>query len=265
MMPTINGVAIELYDGEGKKLEIEPDGHVGKLEAGTARLVLKVAPGSDNVHVFLTDGTGKVQLKKNETPASRIGEVGRMFRLNIPIVPLGDGSYAYTKYPYNVIRLLDVGSGGAFAIWEISLISQHGEFFLVANKTTESKVLHRDSGMVCPALDFAPHVRGYVCQQYAERRSELASAEDTPETVMVDEFQPYMGRVLWWSTPQGFGAILTLQGEARVHWTQVRRLAGKRAYLIAGEVVKFVDLKAPHQSGRPTRFTLEAVGVTPIF
>jgi hypothetical protein len=184
---------------------------------------------------------------------------------------------AHTEYPNNSIRILQFGEKGKVTIWEISIVSQAGNFFLAVS-SFDVRVYTAQGGR-------ALHIQGFSkpWREMSDFIMAVARAEYDPATLLplscYTEAQkenskglaPHTGRVLWWSMAQGFGSIVinNHHGEsvmARVHWQnldqQLVRKDSRLAHLVAGEIVSYTALNEPENTkGRGTTFQVEAVGV----
>lgn len=265
-MEKISGVniAVKVDDIE---LTVEDDGYIGNIPSGIQVFVqVEVKPGAD-IYGFDVDGTKNVKLKKDWAPYFLENCDGRLYSMQVHTKRSEDG-FACTWYPQNHMRLLELDrSTGGFKIWEIALISQGGDFFLTTQQTYEARCFRKEDKVVCPRFEAWTQLVAFLGELFAENAENLAPvSEYEPERELnAEQFLPSQGRVLWWNSAQGVGAIITPEGAARVHWTQVSGRP-RLSYLVKGEVVKYEELVAPRQTNpnRQTRFQKEVRVVTPL-
>ena len=246
-----------VVDGEEKT--IDEDGYAGKLSLGNRAMLTVHAPlRFIGIHV---DQPKDVSLKPDRSDS----ESERYYETKIFIDRAADGTPC-TKYNRgNNMRLLHVGDDDKLALIEVALISQGGLFF-VTKAIGHQFCCFNDDGVVrCPYFETPPHRWPQMVELLAE--SFENSVGDLPS---ITEYQSddglvlngcgdREGRVLWWSPAQGFGAIKTPAGIARVHWTQIIT-SSRLARLQQNSTVEFAGLIAL-ASGNGTSFGFEAYGV----
>ncbi len=252
----------------GQRLLPKRDGYLGQLAPG--RLTLVATTSDNNTYPFVVNGPKEITLlNSDEAPH---------YQIKMTIASTQDG-VCHTKYPANNLRLLRIGLSGKIQIWEIAAISQHGEFFLTAQCTYQTRC-YRDNGRIrCPKFEEGPK----KWPQLQELLGELLAPE-IAQLPQISKYRPAKlapnglgltpntGRVLWYNAAQGLGAILTPSGVARVHWTQIVQ-RGRRRYLRKGKLISYsslVSLLIPKaQPGpyaklpRPTSFKWEVLSVKP--
>lgn len=253
-MTMIQGVSIAVFANDGAKIEAQPDGYLGALMGRRVILEVQVAHDRPNVFAFTLDGQYRVLPKKDE------GSDGKIYRLSIPLRNHPEEGFGYTHARMNNLRLVEAGDGGNARLWEISVISQKGEFFLVAQRDQEAECFRDGDAIVCPSFPGRPQIAAYLASLYATRIGTLPFLPPASPDPPAETFGPKRGRALWWSASQGMGRILTDNGVAGVHWRNVAP-TGRRAYLAPGDLVTYEKLRVPHASDRAKSYALEAVGV----
>lgn len=250
-MPKIEGVSI-LFAVNDRVKPIEKDGFVGRFTPPD-KIAVEVRVSGLRIYAISVDGKKKIALKKNHTPAEEYAT----YRFEMQVKLTNDGRN-HVEYPENNMRLVRVLSGKV-EIWQITVIAQNNSFFLITEKSYDIYVKNN--------IVYYPH-SFRKRPQYVAFLNEILSnpivkyqPESTAEGLKKDE-----GRVLWWNSAQGFGAIITQEGVLRVYWEEVAKRP-RLAYLIPGEIVKYQGVKLPVQPPdtlRKTSFQKEAMGVKPV-
>ena len=141
-MEKIEGVTVEAFmewEAGKESLEVrEEDGYIGKLFPGqTAGITVRVFP--ENIYGFSVDGKKNVVLKKDWAAEGRKRGyecVGKSYQIRMVIKESLYG-IPHTQDAENSMRLLwlSVGlSGVRIEVWEVSLTSQGGHFYLRMQK-----------------------------------------------------------------------------------------------------------------------------------
>lgn len=282
-MERIPGVTVRLLV-DGEERNVEKDGYCGHFRphseknGQTVVLEVRVKPGSHGYGIAV-DGNKGVQVRRDWLPHESSDENGRLFRQRVEI-KLDQQSIPHTEFATNNIRLLKLYNTGNVEIWTICLISQEGEFFLVIQRDYHVKCYYnlQGVGFFCPYFTTPPH----EWLQLVDVLKKLFTEDVGVGNFVFDKkYQPEFvppaydlpedqGIVLWWSASNGFGAVQTKTGTARVHWRQVPKRS-RRRFLIPGEMVRFAALRTPIQKRPPatsaakyraTRFQKEAVGIS---
>jgi len=299
--PTIPGVTLQVRK-EDRVMTPKDDGHVGQLFSGTATLLAIVDPGADHTIGILRQGDDNYQKiwnwlvdpatmdscpdakeKQRQRQEFLVGEefeegtkiYGR--KINLMAGAAHDRRQINTvHYPENMLAIAQyVQSGdhltGQVHVWEAALVSQHGEFFLTVHRHYHMSACRYQGEMVFPRL-------------YGHRILARILRESSPTgmpTIDVNKIVPierstgdpnlrrYEGVVESWYYPRNMGTIITNQGVARVHWSQVpQRNPSLLRFLKEGERVKFAELRIPEENPRtewrPVRkaeIKFEVVGV----
>lgn len=276
-MAQIPGVKIALFVN-GEQTKPEADGYVGRLDpVDTAFIEVRIRHGS-NGYGIAVDGNKNVVLKKDWLPFEDSEGSGRLFRQRVPI-KLSLEKVPHTEYTSNHLRVVKLYADGRTELWEIALISQDGNFFLTVQRTYDVRCYYHngEEGVVCPYFQ-APH---HEWPQFVVILKQLFVGEVgvgnltrgtryQPEPVLSsNDLAPNMARVTWWNAAQGFGMVMTPEGPARLHWSQVTPRS-RIVLFEPGELVRYAAIrtpvykKPPKESAakdRTTSFQREVVGV----
>lgn len=258
----ISGVSI-LFSFGGRVKPIAVDGHVGQLEKGKAQIQVKIAPRYKGITWPVS-----VDGKKNVTPKKdwSNGDKEAIYLCSILVKMALLDHVFHTEYPENNMRLVRL-DGRKIQIWEISLISQKGEFFVTEQMNYEAACYRDGNKVVCPRFEKWPQMAAFLNQILGDKAERfLPISKYQPEAaITADGLEKNQGRVLWWNMAQGLGAIITPEGSVRVHWSEVAKRP-RLAYLVVKEVVTYDGVRMPVQTkARSTSFSLEAVGVKPLW
>jgi len=261
----IENIVIRLFF-EGQEIVPGKEGFVSGLHPGRATLVVEVPQES---WIFAIDVDGKKNVNQMKDHASG---TCRRYRARIQIKESnwkgqrqGDVVF-HTEYPNNNLRLVE-WLGWGFCLWEISLISQNGAFFLVKELQYEVPCEMKNGHVSCGRFDEEwPQLTEFI-KKVANASGDISMLGSwKPVDENPQEIPRGFHRVKWWNASQGLGCIETPGGTmARVHWTQVRPREGSaRRYLIPGELVRVKCLTEVRQlpGRRPSAFKMEARGVS---
>lgn len=248
------------YDG----VEIIPDndGHLGQLRPGSVLLEIYVATGRDYIYAFDVDAKKNINFKKDHSTDPTAENI---FKTNIVIKTGLDGAH-HTEYPHNNTRLLRIYKNGHVELWEISIIAQNNNFFLTIEKVYDVRCYNNNGKLDCPRFSKWPQMLNLLLSSLLIKNLSPISEYREEKMVRSGELPKGVGHVQWWNIAQGFGAIITPNGPARVHWSNIFPSNGDRfVSLNTGERVSYRKLIAPNQTkARSTNFRLEAVGVNAI-
>ncbi|MBI1957084.1 MAG: cold shock domain-containing protein [Candidatus Niyogibacteria bacterium] len=268
-IPTGFSVAAFAGDDSRDGLERDPaDGYLGHLQE--QRAIIEVRVESLDIIGMDVDHQNNVRAKKNWSEGIGI----KIYRQKVPFGTSKNG-WLYAPHPGNKLQLLEVDERGRLVRWEVALVSQNGEFFLTTQKARDMACGWDGDAFLCGALEKSwPQLYDFVVDFLSGRYDLFARLPDIQEYLdavgkeseLPDAsrfiFISHTGYVLWYNLANGLGAILTADGEARVHWTQIAPRE-RFAYLEKGEMVSFQGLRKPDTGGsRSTSFKHEAVGVT---
>ena len=245
---------------QGKRIEIQENGYVGKLTPGQA--LIEVLTLHNHLHGFTVDG------RKNILPKRNLGlsDEGRHYEIKIKIqIKTGLNGVYHTEYPQNNLRLLKIDPDGTLHIWEIALISQDGDFFLTIQKTYETHYYREGGKLICPRFAEWPQLVDFIMKIAGDGAKEIPTHKTSDKgNACAPDLAPNTGYVLWFNHAQGVGAIQTPEGPARVHWRQIAK-RNRLAFLASGEIVRYASLERPtHTKARPTSFKKEVLGVAPL-
>ena len=267
-MNGIEGVNVSA-DLDGKALDIGEYGYIGELNLGKALLEARIEPGN-NIFGFNVDGN------KNVTPRKNWGEVEspqidrKLYKAKIQIKSNEEG-ILHTEYAENNIRLIELDlREGNFQTWEIALVSQDSVFFVTVQKVYEGQCYLNKGTILCPEFNKWPQLVQYVSglirsKGNIDRLPPISQYKRKEEEINAQGLDKNTGRVIWFNCAQGFGAIITSEGVARVRWNKITREDFRMALLIPKEIVSYERLISPEQTNlRKTSFRIEAVGVRPI-
>lgn len=243
--------------------EPDDDGYIfGLEEVEEVTIIIEIDPGI-NVFGFNVDGNKDITPAKNYSQAARVS--GKIYRKKVPIhIPIHKGKEPYTQYNENHIKLLEIGTGGYFAVWEAAIVFQNGLGFLTIQMVYEEFVYQGDGGLSCPEFNKRwPQLVKFIediCKGHGFSYHEFSSLDEyAPDLkVSMDTHDDDIGMVKCYNVAQGFGAISTNKGDAFVHYKDVD--SEERLVLLdAGDYVLFEKL-IPN-TYKNDGFAYKAVGV----
>jgi len=171
-----------------------------------------------------------------------------------------EAGVSYVGYPANHLRLGEI-TESLIRIWELSIVSQYGEFFFTSQRTFHVKVERKLGGKLFlqqNRLKTWPQMMEFLEKILGEPLFPIGEDSETKKDVPVET-------VIWWNIAQGVGAIQSTKGAARAHWSQVAVKSRKFRYLIEGERVQCEVTPVILKEGvRPTMFKWEAKNITPL-
>lgn len=252
----------------------ETNQYIDSLAVGKATIDVKVDPSVANriFGIAIDHKHGTVQLKRDLVKDPLMGlvvETGtKWYQTKVPVMDSKD-FIPTTKYPQNYMALveLDADKPGLVRIWEVALVSQKGLFFVTTQCTYEVQCYLDGSVLKCPFFQTVKPAPMFVELFFKLFTLELAEklppiSEYRPPA---DPQEPWPGQgiVLWWNSAMQYGMILTTEGVARIHWSNVKRFADGLICLEEGEIVNYDELGTPFQTyERETNLKLEAFGVS---
>jgi hypothetical protein len=274
---------IRLYKG-GRLLKQEADGFIAerfRLGEGTRCHVdihVRVAEGVQML-AFMVGGTKNLDLMNTVNFGDRrTVDPGRHYKLRIEVKPTNPppdsdrpAGIPHTEYPSNAMRFVE-HRNGKLIFYSASLVSQHGQFFLIIQEQYDVRCFDAAGVVRCPYFEGQNHewpqllaalpeifsIFGVTLPPY---KGEVAEADYT-----FPKLEAGTAGVEYWDAANGIGGLMLANGErARVHWEQVTRPSGRRVYLAAGEIVRVGELITPVLTKeRATKYRLEARCVTVI-
>lgn len=272
-----NGVSIYLSIlGDDGWFSVDSENkYIGSIESGQSAVIsVHVDPEAANriFGIAIEHKTGAVQMKRDLSidPIKElmIRKGTKWYETKVPVKDSKD-LVPTTKYPQNYMALveLDAEKPGLVRIWEVALVSQKGVFWATTQCTYEVQCYR--------AGDVGGHLRCPFFQEEKARESLMALLDNLFGSTLdklppISEYRPPAispkpwpdyGHVLWWNCAMQYGAILTTEGVARVHWSQLKDVSGL-AYLAKDDIVTYGELGKPFQTyERETSLKLEALGV----
>jgi cold shock CspA family protein len=257
-MQQIPGISITVFLN-GKPLRIEKDGFFGKPKPSDEIEVEAQALPEPTTYAVTVDGKKNITLKKNHTPASTYSTY--RFGTRVKIALNGD---FHVEYPENNIRLIRVNPDGSTDIWQITIISQHNNFFLITEKTYTNCCFENQGQVVCPQFKHRKNLTRFLKDILKPHTQSLPPVSKYKKvTISANGLRPGTARVRFWNSAQGWGSLITPEGEARVHWSNVAR-QNRLTILYPGQTVKYEDFDDPVEKGRNTGFKRETLNVTPL-
>src|SRR3989344_1034837 len=224
----IDGVSVTVKcKTSGAVFVAEPyaDGYILELEeCEEAIVVIEINPGI-NVFGFSIDGN------KDITPAKNYSKIGRVYRKKVPIhIPIHKGKEPYTQYNENHIKLLEIGTGGYFAVWEVAIVFQNELGFLTVQRVYEGFAYRSIRGLSCPEFNEKwPQLVRFIedtCKECGFSYADFPYIDEySPDLeISMDDADDGVGMVKWFNVAQGFGAISTNKGDAFVHYKDIDSL-----------------------------------------
>lgn len=272
-MEQISGVAIRVISN-GRFIVPEADGFLGRLDSRKNPQVsvsVVVTPESW-VYGLSVDKKQNVAFKADLVAKEGLPVNGRMYRFATRVVLSAEG-HCRTIYPENHMRLLQIGDNGHVTMYQVAVVSQRGDFFLIVQKMYEGQYyLYKDElGCTNPQLDKWPQLYALMDKFFEDKglndTKGLHDYEDDepPADVQSETVVPMgqgLGVALFFDPAKGFGAIQTAEGAARVYWENLAPRP-RLAYLNPGELVTYQEMRNPptQTHPRPTQFVREALGV----
>ena len=221
----IDGVSVTVKcKTSGAVFVAEPyaDGYILELEeCEEAIVVIEINPGI-NVFGFSVDGN------KNITPVKNYSKIGRVYRKKVPIhIPIHKGKEPYTQYNENHIKLLEIVTGGYFAVWEAAIVFQNGLGFLSTQRVYEGVAYIIFGGLSCPKFNRKwPQLMRFIentCKKCGFSSTDFLYIDEySPGLgISIDDINDGVGTVKWFNIAQGFGVISTNKGDAFVHYKDI--------------------------------------------
>lgn len=247
--------------------------YIDALAVGKATIDVEVDSSVANriFGIAMDHKHGTVQLKRDLVKDPLMGlvvETGtKWYQTKVPVMDSKD-FIPTTKYPQNYMALveLDADKPGLVRIWEVALVSQKGLFFVTTQCTYEAQCYLDSDGFKCPYFERVKprhELVGLLRHLFLETMpSDIPSSDEWLPPADPQEPWPGQGIVLWWNCAMQYGVILTTEGVARIHWSNVKRFADGLICLEEGEIVNYEELGTPFQTyERETNLKLEAFGV----
>lgn len=275
-MAQIPGVSVVLFVN-GERIQPENDGYVGRLEPADTVIIEAKVRNDSNGYGIAVDGNKNVVLKKDWLPFEDPDGSGRLYEKKVTI-KLSLEQTPHTEYTSNHLRMLKLYGNGRTELWEVALVSQGGNFFLTVQRTYDVRCYYHngEEGIVCSYFQTKPHewpqLVAILKQLFTEEvgignltRGKRYQLEQEPSS---DGLAPNTARVIWWNVAQGFGMVMTPEGPALLHWSQVTP-RNRIVLLESNELVKYTGIQPPVHKKPPkdstakerkTSFEREIVG-----
>lgn len=271
-LKAIKGVGIYLMINRERVVIHDGNGYVGELnEADT--VVIGAMTKREAIVGLAVDGQKNCELRKNLAAELKydLDEL-RVWRQKVEIKFGEKTGVWHSQYPANHIRLLEFNPDNQWRcrMWEITLLSQGGKFFIAVQDTYGWFGVYRDGSgkIVLPRFPKWPQLNTLVSDLLLEQVDDLPSISEyqAPNSTKTPLPGEDTGKVLWWNAAQGFGAVYvgkaSKNGVARVHWNEVPVRKNGMVYLEEGETIRFQTTVDPRQTNsRETTFVSEVVGV----
>jgi len=237
-----------------------------KTDYPTLRMEVWVTNKNAPVYAISVDG------KKNITVAKDDGGAEEKRWLKNITIKLADSKLykglTHPEYPENSLRYLIV-KGKRVEMWEVSLISQRGEFFVVEHQSYNVELFrNRDGKVVVPEFsERRPQFEKFILGLPEVQALDPAKLRTIPK-YLVEKLaekkrlekrrfglEKRHGIVAWFTPGQKIGMIYTATEEVRVHYSQIVGPENKLKMLKSGDLVEFRELRnIVHISG-PTKKT----------
>ncbi len=288
----IPGVSLEVYK-ERHQLIPEDDGYLGQLWSGSAVVMAVIDPNARHMVGIFRDGCDHYIKQKdwlnNPTTESqqrchelylagrKFAEGTKVYGIKTPLRVDENQSINTVHYPENMLMLAQFGhnsSGqltGEAVIWKIALVSQGGAFFVTTQEAYKVRAYANDKGKTCfPRFGGHKQLESLLVATAPESLPCLPLPSFVPDQkIEMNGLKSNEGVVERWYDARNMGCIITSQGAARVHWSEVPERP-RRRFLVEGERVQFADLRQPPKNlptqwrkARKARFKLQAHGVRP--
>ncbi len=198
-----------------KKLDILPNGNIGRFGPGNHLLIEAELPAQDGIVLPVKMGLGRIKpyhvsRGRGETPP----------RIKQRVYVKVDGTQPGKQKPFLdnkslAIRLVELKRRGQLAIWSLGLAVQNDNLFVVCQQNYQESFFRKSGAprqLVCPKRESSWPA---LCE-FVRRRAPKSWAQDAPslprdwtkservpiiEEVLADN----EARVVWWDSLLGFG------------------------------------------------------------
>lgn len=267
----------------------QPDGFLGDLGAGRISMELwfddRVGPQGSVVACTIDNKRHHIPLV-NRRPEMNVAPEGEypVYRRAVSITT-SDAGIAYTMFPANLARILRVVPAAgrlSVEIYEVSIISQKGAFFVCFQQTNEVPVfLANDGSLMFPSLEDGPmkdFIQKFVGGFLGGNPTKIPSISEYVGSSRMDgsDLSDGEARVIWFNQAQGYGLVVTRRDgkaiEARIHWSAlperwIQDGRPGRKVVYRGEIISYDEISAPrmgvatgYATPRQTTFQWEVVG-----
>ena len=260
---------------KGLTVPFEPgDGYIGDLDEGMALITL-TCPKERVVRVFTQDQDRNLALVQDLARAEtyRGPKNERCFEHRVVLQRIKSERFndpVVARYPFNNLVLVEKLSRRRVAIGSLALVSQAGKFFLTEDWFAQVECFRdqRDQA-VCPRYDQSDafpwiSMARAVESMFSGRENHLRPVDQYERSPLAsaDDLKPVEGRVIYFKTSSGTGLLVTKDGPARFHWSEVPPQPRFR-HLKPGQRVYIRILEEPQDAGSRFRTShkLEAKGI----
>jgi cold shock CspA family protein len=237
---------------------------------------LRVLDVPEHVYGFHVDGNRNIRSKSR--CYSGFSTSVRIKKTNPPPAVDRESGILHTEQTENHIRFLemDTEKAGRMRVWEISLISRNGAFFLTQQLVYDFAVyrqLGNGSSWDLTSRRFGrnapqewPSLMGF-CEEALKEAEKWNFIPNRPREPNHDMLEPsqhgFTAVVDWFNVRVGLGALqVTPATQARVHFSDIET-SRQIPYLESGERVHYDRLEKPVEDGKDTAFSWQAHEVTP--
>ncbi|HRY36719.1 MAG TPA: hypothetical protein P5230_02450 [Candidatus Magasanikbacteria bacterium] len=229
------------------------------------KIALEICLGDRRKYVCIVDWQKNITVLK---PTRKTPQWESIYHLDIDtfLGRIGEKSFVHTKYPQNGLRVLE-RQGNKILITEFSVISQHGQIFLVDQQSHFEEIASEGSSVVVPNLKWESldKILTNDAKEGGENRfgielRQLRKVKDVPprKKPVIPELGENQAIVLWYNAAMGSGCAMTNHGQARIWWPNTPITKDGIRMLVEGEIVEFSRLKQIDRSD--TNFRLEIIG-----
>ncbi len=265
MIPEVNqkGGAMKLAEGvdigilqDGKRLALAQNGEILGNILPSSRVSITVNVCEDRILEVI--GFIRSGPKNGNLIYLREPQVGKGIRLRRRVgFHVADCGVIYTRFPDNTVFLLELGEPRIFVVHRLSVVVDQGNYLV--HECEYRGMLYQDGTKVlCPGLSYWPE----LVEVLPDCLPTDCISQSVPVTnldVAADQLETKQGRVIWWSSGLGMGALDTVRGVARVFRQDI--LSDERPRkLVPGQMVKLTQLVIP-TGKRGTMFPWQALGV----
>lgn len=258
-MQKISNVSINAFLN-GQPLTIQKDGYIGRPEYMDKIVIEAHVQPNPRTYAISVDGKKNITLKKNHASSENEDAI---YRFETQVKIASHGGFYHVEYPENNMRLVRINPDGNVEIWQIALISQNNLFFVITEKSYDKCCFRNSEVVVCPQFKHRPKLEKFLKELLKSHLESLPDVKNYQKiTISANGLKPGNGLIRWYNAAQGFGAIITPEGVARMHWEEIVK-QGRLTLPEIGRLVKYSALREPKQtSSRNTSFEKEALDVT---
>lgn len=255
------------HDVEGCKLFVnqKKGGGVEPIAVGEKGYLDKLRPGKYELGLSVDKGRRFYSFRSNEKhnaikidalPPAGNDERWR-FSIDVEVHSGDNGRIGFTKAPGNQIRAIRFSNNGVMYLYEISIVGQDGDFWLVVQNTWCIRAYENPDGSVAlPALSKWETLMKLLSSE-RELLGKLPpvaeyNAEEETETAISPAGLKEMEAVVEFFSPaQGYGVVALHNGQkANIHWSDCPQRENGMRYVLKGENVSYGWLAEPQKQGQ---------------